>query len=93
MFNLKILFDQAHGESWAASLDKAKQINPNHPKNSSYQQALDVINAHGCDVIVNYDHQISQELLDDIDVLFIIHPCEEKWEKQLGAALYLPSMK
>ena len=38
----RVLFDEAHGESWTVSAERAREMQPENAANSSYQRAADL---------------------------------------------------
>ena len=78
---VRVLFDESHSESWSISAERAREMEPERPANSSYAQAAAALAA--CDFIVsrNIGEPLSAERLEDIDVLVLPHPCDPRWER------------
>ncbi|MFD1938094.1 DUF6421 family protein [Nonomuraea mangrovi] len=75
----RVLFDEAHSESWTIRRDVAETINPAHPDDNSYARAADLLRRLG--------HQVTSgglEKLAEQDVLVIAHPSQERWERTTG---------
>src|ERR1700735_3954500 len=39
----RVLFDETHSESWSISAERAREMSPENPVNSSYQRAADAL--------------------------------------------------
>jgi hypothetical protein len=78
---VRVLFDETHSESWTISRERAAQMNPEYPEQSSYQKAADLLSAR--DFILERHMQgiIGAEILKQTDVLALFHPCDPHWEK------------
>lgn len=75
-----ILFDEYHSESWSVSYEKAAEMQPDRPENSSYYCAASELSAREFVVERNEDQEISVDLLRGKDVLVLIHPCNPEIE-------------
>ena len=89
---LKIAFDQGHSQAWSTDFATAGEINPTHPKDSSYAQAFNLFRDKGFSVS-NLSNEITDTLLDDIDVLILPHSASRDYEKVIlmGSPIYLES--
>ncbi|MGI8805420.1 MAG: DUF6421 family protein [Thermoleophilaceae bacterium] len=76
----RVVFDESHSEAWTIRRELARAMQPAHPADSSYATAADALAAHGFGVACNADHELSDQLLADADVLVIAHPSERRWE-------------
>jgi hypothetical protein len=79
----RILFDEFHSESWTISETRAKQMQPDRPGYSSYQQAAHALAGRDFDVLRNLDRPLTTV---DADVLALLHPCDSKWERTTGGS-------
>jgi Family of unknown function (DUF6421)/Domain of unknown function (DUF4350) len=75
---VRVLFDEFHSESWTVSETRAKEIQPDRPAYSSYQQAADALARLDFTIHRNVDRPLTAI---DTNVLVLLHPCESKWEK------------
>lgn len=82
----RVLFDEAHGEAWTISAERAAALQPAHPADSSYAAAAAALVDHGLLVAAHRDGPLDAEVLAEADVLVIAHPSESKWEKTDGAS-------
>lgn len=80
----RVLFDEAHGEAWTISGDRAAQLQPAHPGDSSYAAAATTLTGRGLHVSAHLDEPLDGSALADVDVLVIAHPADRKWEKTDG---------
>ena len=51
----RVLFDEAHGESWTIRPDVARVMQPSHPEDSSYARAAEALARHDLEVRVHAD--------------------------------------
>ncbi len=77
----RILFDEFHSESWSVSEERAREMQPEDPVDSSYGIAAHALMEHPFIVHRNIDHELRMEILSQVDVLALVHPCDPKWEK------------
>ncbi|NUW31533.1 hypothetical protein HTZ77_08855 [Nonomuraea sp. SMC257] len=80
----RVLFDEAHNESWTIRRDVAEAINPAHPDDSSYARAAELLRHLGHTVAAHTDGPLTAGALQDQDVLVIAHPADERWERTTG---------
>ncbi|WP_283133867.1 DUF6421 family protein [Rhizohabitans arisaemae] len=80
----RVLFDEAHCESWTIRREVATAINPTHPDDNSYVRAADILRRTGHRVASHVDGPFTPEVLADQDVLVIAHPADARWEKTTG---------
>lgn len=78
---VRMLFDEAHSESWTIDPAKAAQMNPDYPENSCYARAAAELTERDFVVSRNADHPLDAALLAEVDVLALLHPCDPRWEK------------
>lgn len=86
---LKIAFDQGHSQAWSTNYVTAHNINPTHPKDSSYAQAFNLFLDKGFSAI-NLTQEITDTLLQEIDVLILPHSASRDYEKVIseGSPVY-----
>jgi len=82
--DIKILFDESHSNSWVSKLEKAKEINPDQPKNSSFELAISHLTRIGCEIAVSTTQENFLAGINNSDIVMIVHPCDDKWEKTTG---------
>nr|WP_055503315.1 DUF6421 family protein [Nonomuraea pusilla] len=80
----RVLFDEAHSESWTIRRDVAETINPAHPDDNSYVRAAELLRHLGHTVTAHTDGPLTPEALAGQDVLVIAHPSGERWERTTG---------
>jgi len=80
----RVLFDEAHGEAWTISRDRAAELQPAHPQDSSYADAADALAGRELRVDAHREGPLDASALVGVDVLVIAHPSEAKWEKTDG---------
>ncbi|MFC4119248.1 DUF6421 family protein [Nonomuraea zeae] len=80
----RVLFDEAHSESWTVRREVAEAINPAHPDDNSYARAAGLLRHLGHTVTARTDGALSAEVLAEQDVLVIAHPAGDRWERTTG---------
>ncbi|WP_246080581.1 DUF6421 family protein [Nonomuraea mesophila] len=80
----RVLFDEAHSESWTVRREVAEAINPAHPDDNSYARAAGVLRHLGYTVAAHTSGELRPEVLAEQDVLVIAHPSGERWERTTG---------
>ncbi|GGP78730.1 DUF6421 family protein [Streptosporangium pseudovulgare] len=80
----RVLFDEAHSESWTIRRDVAETMNPGHPDDNSYARAADVLRRLGHTVTAHTEGPITPALLAGQDVFVIAHPSADRWERTTG---------
>ncbi|MDA0637800.1 DUF6421 family protein [Nonomuraea sp. MCN248] len=80
----RVLFDEAHNESWTIRREVAEAVNPGHPDDSSYARAAGVLRHLGHTVTAHVEGPLDPGTLQDHDVLVIAHPAGERWERTIG---------
>ncbi|MFI7131232.1 DUF6421 family protein [Nonomuraea sp. NPDC050153] len=80
----RVLFDEAHSESWTVRREVAEAINPAHPDDNSYARAAGLLRHLGHTVGVHTSGALTPEALAERDVLVIAHPSGERWERTIG---------
>src|SRR5204863_5639012 len=78
---VRFLADEFHSESWSVSAERAQEIAPENPENSSYQTAADALAARDFTVARNTAGPLTADVLANADVLALVHPCDPRWEK------------
>ena len=79
-----VLFDEAHSEAWTIRLEAAREMQPEHPEDSSLARAAAALAARDFEVAANLDGPLTPERLAETDVLVIAHPSDPKWERVTG---------
>lgn len=80
----RVLFDEAHNESWTIRRDVAETMNPGHPDDSSYARAAQLLRRLGHTVAAHTEGPVTPALLSAQDVFVIAHPSAERWERTTG---------
>jgi hypothetical protein len=78
---VRVLFDESHSESWSISAERAREMEPERPANSSYAQAAAALAARDFVVSRNIGNPLDAEGLAEVDVLVLPHPCDPRWER------------
>jgi hypothetical protein len=81
----RVLFDEAHGESWTIRREVAEAVNPAHPDDTSYARAAESLRRLGHSVTAHLDGPLGTGTLQEQDVLVIAHPSGERWERTAGS--------
>jgi hypothetical protein len=77
----RVLFDEFHSESWSISAERAREMQPENPANSSYQRAADALSVRDFIVERNIAQPLEGGALTDVQVLVLAHPCDARWER------------
>ncbi|SEG85601.1 hypothetical protein SAMN05444920_105561 [Nonomuraea solani] len=80
----RVLFDEAHCESWTVRREVAEAINPAHPDDNSYARAAGLLRHLGHTVAAHTAGALDAGALAEQDVLVIAHPSGERWERTTG---------
>ncbi|AQZ65047.1 unnamed protein product [[Actinomadura] parvosata subsp. kistnae] len=80
----RVLFDEAHNESWTIRRELAESVNPAHPDDTSYARAAGLLRHLGHTVTAHTAGPLGPETLAEQDVLVIAHPSDERWERTTG---------
>ncbi|MEU8151103.1 DUF6421 family protein [Nonomuraea sp. NPDC048901] len=80
----RVLFDEAHSESWTIRREVAEAINPAHPDDNSYARAAELLRRLGHTVTARQTGPLDAGTLQEQDVLVIAHPSGERWERTTG---------
>ncbi len=75
------LADEFHSESWSVSAQRAREIAPEDPANSSYQIAASALAERDFTVHRNTSGPLTLDTLAGADVLALVHPCDPSWER------------
>ena len=88
----RVLFDEAHSESWTIRREVAETINPSHPDDNSYARAAGLLRHLGHAVTAHTGGPLDARTLQDQDVLVVAHPSGERWERTtgLGSPVFSP---
>jgi hypothetical protein len=79
--HVRVLFDEAHSESWTISPVVAAQMQPDAPFDSSYGKAAQDLAWRDFAVERHAEGPITAEVLAGAGVLVIAHPSERLWER------------
>ncbi|MDB6155440.1 MAG: hypothetical protein JWL90_3893 [Chthoniobacteraceae bacterium] len=77
----RIVFDEFHSESWSISAARAAEMQPDDPANASYEMAAGLLAARDFCLERNISKPLDDELLNQAEVLALIHPCDPRWEQ------------
>lgn len=80
----RVLFDEAHSESWTIRREVAEAINPAHPDDNSYARAAGVLRGLGHTVTAHAEGPLTPALLAAADVFVVAHPAGTRWERTTG---------
>ncbi|MEO3813516.1 DUF6421 family protein [Sphaerisporangium sp. B11E5] len=80
----RVLFDEAHSESWTIRREVAEAINPAHPDDNSYARAADALRRLGHTVTAHTEGPLTPALLAAHDVFVVAHPAGVRWERTTG---------
>jgi hypothetical protein len=80
----RVLFDEAHNESWTIRREVAEAINPAHPDDNSYARAAEALRRLGHTVAAHTEGAVTRALLSEHDVFVIAHPSASRWERTTG---------
>ena len=80
----RVLFDEAHSESWTIRREVAEAINPAHPDDNSYARAAGLLRHLGHTVTAHTEGPLDAGTLQEQDLLVIAHPSGERWERTTG---------
>src|SRR3954454_15472903 len=74
----RVVFDESHSEAWTIPPAVAREMQAQHPADSSYARAADALRARSFGVEAHTDGALD---LGDAAVLVVAHPSEPKWER------------
>ena len=77
----RVLFDESHSEAWTIRPGVAREMQPSHPADSSYERAADTLRARSFEVRAHEAGPLDAETLAGAAVLVIAHPSDPKWER------------
>ncbi|MFC4585013.1 DUF6421 family protein [Sphaerisporangium corydalis] len=80
----RVLFDEAHNESWTIRRQVAEAMNPAHPDDNSYARAAEILRHLGDTVAAHVEGPITPAVLAAHDVFVIAHPSADRWERTTG---------
>ncbi|GGP14775.1 DUF6421 family protein [Nonomuraea glycinis] len=80
----RVLFDEAHSESWTIRREVAEAISPAHPDDNSYARAAGLLRHLGHTVTAHTEGPLDAGTLQEQDLLVIAHPSGERWERTTG---------
>jgi hypothetical protein len=80
----RVLFDEAHGESWSIRAEASARMRPEHPAAASYAQAAAALADRDFTVAAHVSGPLTGDVLAGADVLIVAHPSDPAWEGTLG---------
>ncbi|SDG21206.1 hypothetical protein SAMN05421505_102270 [Sinosporangium album] len=80
----RVLFDEAHSESWTIRRELAETMNPAHPDDNSYARAAGLLRGLGHTATAHVEGPITPAVLHGHDVFVVAHPSAERWERTTG---------
>jgi len=83
----RVLFDEFHSESWTISSERAREMQPERPANSSYHRAAGALAARDFVVSRNVAQPLDAAALGEAEVLVLPHPCDSRWERTTSRGL------
>jgi hypothetical protein len=82
---MRVIFDEAHSESWTIRPELAATMLPAHPADVSYATAAGLLRERGFEVSAQAQGLLDADTLDAADLLVIAHPSDEQWEATTGS--------
>ncbi|MBG0829254.1 hypothetical protein HS041_15910 [Planomonospora sp. ID67723] len=88
----RVLFDEAHSESWTIRREVAETMNPGHPDDNSYARAAGLLCRLGHTVSAHTEGAVTAGVLAAADAFVIAHPSAGRWERTtgLGSPVFAP---
>ncbi len=80
----RVLFDEAHSESWSIRAEVAERMQAAHPADASLAAAAAALERRDFEVAANDSAPLDESVLSGTDVLVIAHPSEPRWESTTG---------
>jgi hypothetical protein len=80
----RVLFDEAHSESWSIRTEIAERMQAAHPADASLAAAAAALERRDFEVAANDSAALDPATLGSADVLVIAHPSEPRWESTTG---------
>ncbi len=80
----RVLFDEAHSESWSIRTEIAERMQAAHPADASLAAAAAALERRDFEVAANDSASLDAATLGSADVLVIAHPSEPRWESTTG---------
>jgi Family of unknown function (DUF6421)/Domain of unknown function (DUF4350) len=80
----RVLFDEAHSESWSIRSEVAERMQAAHPADSSLAAAAAALARRDFEVAANEASALDAATLAGADVLVIAHPSDPRWEATTG---------
>ncbi|HEX2389281.1 MAG TPA: DUF6421 family protein [Solirubrobacterales bacterium] len=80
----RVLFDEAHSESWSIRTEIAERMQAAHPADASLAAAAAALERRDFEVAANDSASLDAATLGSTDVLVIAHPSEPRWESTTG---------
>src|SRR5687767_5801286 len=81
----RVLFDEAHSEAWTIDADRAREMQPPHPADSSLALAATALAERDFHVSSHGAGALDAAALAATDVLVLAHPSDPKWEATTGS--------
>jgi len=82
----RVLFDEAHGESWTIRPEVAATMQPSHPQDSSFVLAARVLADRSVAIAAHVAGPLDAARLRETDVLVLAHPSDPRWERTVGGS-------
>jgi len=80
----RVLFDETHSESWSISAERAREMQPENPVNSSYQLAAEALAERDFIVARHREGPLDAPALAGTGILALLHPCDPRWERTVS---------
>src|SRR5918998_4501364 len=77
----RVLFDESHSQAWTVRPEVAREMQPSHPEDSSYERAAGALRSRSFAVDAHTDGPLDTQALADAAVLVIAHPSDPRWER------------
>ena len=81
---VRVLVDEAHQQAWTTRPELAARMQPQHPHDSSYATAADLLRRRDFVVEPLTDGRLTAEVLDSCSVLVLPHASSPKYEATTG---------
>ncbi len=81
----RVLFDEAHSEAWTIDSERARDMQPAHPADSSLARAAQALAERDFAVAAHGAGDLDPAALAGADVLVLAHPSDPKWEATTGS--------
>ncbi len=79
-----VLFDETHSEAWTIRPSLAREMQPAHPGDASYEQAAELLRSRDFTVDAHSEGTLDADALSECDLLVLAHPSAPEWEQTTG---------